>query len=223
MAGGTLGGKAERYPSRPDAMKFADSLRTGKKAKVIHRDFSFSPSLQWFGRVQGPPAIGSKSAYQGCQRQAAPNIAEPGCDLEQGPTRVVNLSRYAKERSTAMKWRSARRAQGRKRLGNEFIDRVAENAAESCIYPEPAAVATACDSDCRVFERRSQPASLLRINPSWICWSARRASASIRAEIAVDFSVNALSTSRTKRLYPQSRNGRIDFYCRQVYRACQFQ
>jgi hypothetical protein len=32
------------------------------------------------------------------------------------------------------------------------------------------AVATACDSDCRVVERRSQPASLLRINPSWICW-----------------------------------------------------
>jgi hypothetical protein len=83
---------------------------------------------------------------------------------------------------------------GTARLGNESIDRVAENAAESCIYPEPVAVATACDSDAALSNAALNRASLLRINPSWICWSARRASASIRAEIAVDFSVNALST-----------------------------
>src|SRR6267378_5215458 len=44
------------------------------------------------------------------------------------------------------------------RLGKEFIDRVAENAAEGSVHPEPPAVGTdVCDSNCRVVEPCPEP------------------------------------------------------------------
>ncbi len=84
MAGGTLGGKAERYLFRPDAMKFADSLRPSKKPRSSTATLVSAPHCS--GSAESKAHRQSGSAYQGCQRQAAPNIAEPGCDLEQGPT-----------------------------------------------------------------------------------------------------------------------------------------
>ncbi|HKD31778.1 MAG TPA: hypothetical protein VKC66_38460 [Xanthobacteraceae bacterium] len=44
------------------------------------------------------------------------------------------------------------------RLGKEFIDRVAENAAQGSVHPEPPAVGTdVCDPNCRVVERGPEP------------------------------------------------------------------
>jgi hypothetical protein len=115
MAGGTLGGKADRCPSRPDAMKFADSLRPSKKAKVIHRDFSFSPHCSGSAESKAHRQSGPKAPIRGASGKRL-RILQTGLRPGARAERVINLSRYAKERSTAMKWRSARRAQGRNDL-----------------------------------------------------------------------------------------------------------
>src|SRR6266436_1452859 len=44
------------------------------------------------------------------------------------------------------------------RLGKKFIGRVAENAAQGSVHPDPSAVGTyVCDSSCRVVERGPVP------------------------------------------------------------------